>query len=96
MFTLLYKIVVGWLMPPRCFILLFVFCAWKTRSITDPVLRKTLRTLALVGAAGLYLLSIQPVLHLLSGGLENKYPVVQESHDWSGNREFRFLGDVCT
>ncbi|MEI6613685.1 MAG: YdcF family protein [Chrysiogenales bacterium] len=65
-------------MPPGCFIILFIYCAWKTRSITDPALRKTLRTLALIGAAGLYLLSIQPVLHLLASGLENKYPVVQE------------------
>jgi uncharacterized SAM-binding protein YcdF (DUF218 family) len=79
MFTILYKIVVGWLMPPGCFILLFAYCAWKTRLITDPALRKTLQALALVGAAGLFLLSIQPVLHLLAGGLENKYPVVQES-----------------
>ena len=79
MFTIFYKLVVGWLMPPGCFILLFVYCAWKTRSITDPALRKTLRTLALIGAAGLYLLSIRPVLQLLAGGLENKYPVVQES-----------------
>lgn len=79
MFTILYKLVVGWLMPPGCFIILFIFCAWKTRSIADLALRKTLRTLALIGAAGLYLLSIQPILHLLASGLENKYPVVQES-----------------
>ena len=79
MFTILYKIVIGWLMPPGCFILLFVYCAWKTRFITDPSLRKTLRTLALIGAAGLYLLSIQPVLNFLASGLEKKFPVVQES-----------------
>jgi uncharacterized SAM-binding protein YcdF (DUF218 family) len=79
MFTLLYKLIVGWLMPPGCFILLFVYCAWKTRSITDPALRKKLCILALIGAAGLYLLSVQPVLHLLAGGLENKYPLVQEA-----------------
>jgi len=79
MFTILYKFIVGWLMPPGCFIILFVYCAWKTRSITDPAQRKILRTLALIGAAGLYLLSIQPVLHLLASGLENKYAVVQES-----------------
>lgn len=79
MFTILYKFIVGWLMPPGCFILLFMVCAWKTRAITDPALRKTLRTLALIGAAGLYLLSIQPVLHLMASGLENKYPVVQET-----------------
>lgn len=79
MFTILYKIVIGWLLPPGCFIILFIFCAWKTRSITDAAQRKTLRTLALIGAAGLYLLSIQPVLHLLASGLEKKYPVVRES-----------------
>ncbi|MCX6556609.1 MAG: YdcF family protein [Candidatus Aminicenantes bacterium] len=79
MFIIFYKLVVGWLMPPGCFILLFMVCAWKTRSITDPALRKTLRALALVGAVGLYLLSIQPVLHLLASGLENIYPVVQEA-----------------
>lgn len=79
MFTILYKIVIGWLMPPGCFIILFIFCAWKTCSITDPALRKTLRMLSLIGAAGLYLLSIQPVLHLLSSGLEKKFPVVQEN-----------------
>lgn len=79
MFTIFYKLVVGWLMPPGCFIILFIFCAWKTRSIDDPALRKALRTLALVGAVGLYLLSIKPVLHLLASGLEKKYPVVQES-----------------
>lgn len=79
MFTIFYKLVVGWLMPPGCFIILFIFCAWKTRAITDPALRKKLRALTLIGAAGLYLLSIQPVLQLLAGGLENKYPVVQES-----------------
>ena len=80
MFTILYKLVVGWLMPPGCFIILFIFCAWKTRSINDPSLRKTLRALTLIGAAGLYLLSIQPVLHLLASGLGKKYPPVQESH----------------
>jgi len=79
MFIILYKFVIGWLMPPGCFIILFVYCAWKTRSITDPALRKTLRMLSLIGAAGLYLLSIQPVLHLLSSGLEKKFPVVQEN-----------------
>jgi len=79
MFTIFYKLVVGWLMPPGCFIILFIFCAWKTRSITAPALRKTLRALALIGAVGLYLLSIQPVLQLLAGGLENKYPVAQEA-----------------
>jgi len=79
MLTVFYKIVVGWLMPPGCFVLLFVYCAYKTRSITDPSLRKTLRTLTLIGAAGLYLLSIQPVFQLLASGLEKKYPPVQES-----------------
>ena len=38
-----------------------------------------MRALALVGAAGLYLLSIQPGLHFLASGLEKKYLVVQES-----------------
>jgi len=52
MFTILYKFVVGWFMPPGCFIILFVLCAWKIRLITDPALRKTLRTLALAGSAG--------------------------------------------
>lgn len=66
-------------MPPGCFIILFIFCAWKTRAITDPALGKTLRTLALIGAVGLYLLSIRPVLQLFAGSLENKYPVVQEA-----------------
>lgn len=79
MLTFLYKLVIGWLMPPGCFIILFVYCAWKTRSFTDLALRKTLRTLTLIGAAGLYLLSTQPVLNLLANGLEKKYPVVQES-----------------
>lgn len=79
MFTILYKLIVGWLMPPGCFIILFLFCAWKTRSIPDPALRKTLRTLVIVGAGGLYLLSIQPVVRLLSGELERKYPPVQVS-----------------
>jgi len=76
---MIYKLVVGWLMPPGCFIILFIFCAWKTRSITEPALRRTLRMLSLIGTVGLYLLSIQLVLHFLAGGLENKYPVVQES-----------------
>jgi len=80
MFTVLYKIVVGWLLPPGCFIILFVYCAWKTRSITELSLRKTLRTFAMIGAVGLYMLSIRPVRLLLVGGLENKYPAVQESH----------------
>jgi len=66
-------------MPPGCFIILFIFCAWKTRGISDAALRKTLRTLALIGAVGLYLLSIRPVLQLFAGSLENKYPPVQES-----------------
>ena len=80
MFTVLYKIVVSWLMPPGCFIILSLYCAYKSRFIIDPSLRKTVRTLALIGAVGLYLLSIQPVLHLLAGGLEKKYSPVQESH----------------
>jgi len=80
MFTVIYKIAVGWLMPPGCFILLFVYCAYKTRLIADQSLRKQLRTLAFIGAAGLYLLSIQPVLHLLASGLEKKYQPVQESY----------------
>lgn len=75
MFTLLYKILLGWLMPPGCFVILFFYCAWKTRLIGEHALRKKLRTLAIVGAIGLYLLSIQPVLKLLASGLENKYPV---------------------
>jgi len=75
MFTLLYKILLGWLMPPGCFVILFFYCAWKTRLIGEPALRKKLRTLAIVGAIGLYLLSIQPVLKLLASGLESKYPV---------------------
>lgn len=79
MFTIAYKIVVGWLMPPGCFVLLFLFCAWKTRSIGDPSARKTLRSLALVGAVGLYLLSVQPVSRLLSWGLEKQHPPVIES-----------------
>jgi uncharacterized SAM-binding protein YcdF (DUF218 family) len=79
MFTVFYKIVIGWLMPPGCFIILFIFFAWKTRSIADQAIRKILCTLALIGAAGLYLLSIQPVLHLLASGLENKYPAVQRA-----------------
>ncbi len=72
MLTVFYKIVVAWLMPPGCFILLFVYCAYKTRLITDQSLRKKLRTLAFIGAAGLYLLSIQPVLQLLASGLGKK------------------------
>ncbi|TSA18702.1 YdcF family protein [bacterium] len=79
MWTVFYKVVVGWLMPPGCFILLLAYCVYRTRFVTDPSLRKTLRTLAIIGAAGLYLLSIQPVLHLLASGLE-QFPPVQESH----------------
>ncbi|MCX6564926.1 MAG: YdcF family protein [Candidatus Aminicenantes bacterium] len=79
MFTILYKLVVGWIMPPGCFIIIFIFCAWKTRTVADPALRKRLRVFSLIGAMGLYLLSIRPVQQMLAGGLENKYRVVQES-----------------
>jgi len=66
-------------MPPGCFIIIFIFFAWKTRTIADSALRKRLRMFSLIGAAGLYLLSIRPVQQMLAGGLENIYPVVQES-----------------
>lgn len=79
MFTLLYKILLCWLMPPGCFVILFFYCAWKTRLIGEPALRKRFRILPLVGAIGLYLLSIQPVLILLARGLESKYPVAAEA-----------------
>lgn len=62
------------LLPPGIFILLFLLIALISR-------RRSVTLLALSGAFGLYLLSVEPVKDMLYRPLERAYPVPQELKD---------------
>ncbi len=85
MFTLLYKFIVGWIMPPGCFMLALIFLIRKIEM--DPDMKK--KRVIILTSWGLlicmYLFSSPLFSSLITKGLEHRYTAVTTSQIGKSN-----------
>lgn len=92
MWLVIYKFILGWLLPPGIFILLFAFIAWRMRK-KESHEHTVLFYIATVSAILLYVLSNSIFINLLSRGLE-KYPPVTSARFSASNTLIVLSGGI--